>query len=501
MKKAATITLILAIATQSLHSANPTIEWTIETGPGADPPTGTINPNIIVTGETFTIRAKGADADGNLTNIYINRNGNPFAYTAATNGFGYISNNPSTETQPTTFTAWATDTSALSSSTIRLTVYPKAKLVGAFYEAWFFNGHPWNLTWGVGIVPAIGPYSSNSTTGGLHAARLRQLGVNFIAIDNSNNTIWGAGHPDTNYQIDSIFSNSKSVISGFGSTGIKAVIMLSIANSSNAIPNREQLLTQNYDTGTPYMYYPSIPSNAGDLFRAKVAQVYNDIAYDPNKYQYYEGKPLLLLYTTASGTIYGPDGLNHTPNGKLEGSDLNITIPGVMGSPNITDLFTIRWVGAFVSNSGNPAYVASTDSTIAKNGHWSWEDGYPQSWARTSTGWISDVFPEAVTVSAYTRAYGDSPLQGRASGVTFLNHWMRAFEVDPPIVMVHTWNEFSQSGDETSPEYSQSIEANSHFGADYENFLMISSVARDLMLLYMILRERNSFYTTVIMIS
>lgn len=403
-----------------------------------------------------------SQASGSQVVTNLNPGGNTYTITASGSG-GSASNSVT-----------VTVASPLSSGALG---YPRSKYVGVYYMSWFGSNYPWSSVWGGNIVTptTLGRYVSNSTTGATHAARLKQLGVDFMAIDSTNNTIWGPAHPNPDLRNDAIFNAATAVASGFGSTGMKAVMLLSIGNSrggSGSDAGMEQLLTQNYSTANPpTMVYPNIPSNAGDLFRAKVARVYNELANDPSKYFYYEGKPLLLLYTTASGTIFGPSGQNATPNGKLEGTDLLINIPGVSGNPLLTDLFTIRWVGALVSNSGNPAYVSAPDQTIAKNGHWSWEDGHPQSWAQKPTGWLSDVFPETVTVSASSRAYGSNAVAGRVSGTTFRNQWSRAWAVDPVITMVHTWNEFSSSGDEPSSEYSQSIEANNIFGNSYETYL------------------------------
>jgi hypothetical protein len=649
------------------NAAAPTIEWTTDSGSGADPFSGPINPASATSGQTYMIRARGMDSDGNLVAVSIDRNGVPFAYAGGGDGWTYISNNPSSGAA--TYTAWATDSNNQDSDRISWTVnhsatppqantpaisisgdgtasvqvdvtatyaagsepitnfhiersydnanwevvsfagtshnyadtalgtrtvyykcavsddhantwsfsgltyatytvtaapeppqpvsasiaistnrgtwplsptvswasayatsvsvsgpglssssptdsqkvenlapgfhtytitaqgmggplqhsvsvtvdvpfttsliYPRRKYVGAYYDAWFSAGYPWTGVWGVGLTPAIGRYVSDVATGQAHAQKLAGLGVDFVAIDNTNNTLWGPAHPQEHLRTDWIFENSKAVISGFAGTPLKAVIMLSVANSRGGEgldASTEQLLTENYASGTPVMYFNNIPTNAGDLFRAKVARVYQELATDPSRYFHYEGKPLLLLYTTASGLIHDKNGQNVTPNGKLEGAHLDIPIPG-LGNQQLTSLFTIRWVGAFVSRSGNSAYVGAPDDTIARNGHWSWEDTWPQSWAKQPTGWGTDVFPETMTVTAASRAYAANSAAGRLGGATFLKQWERVWEVDPVLTMVHTWNEFSYHSDEATPELSQSIEANDIFGNTYETHL------------------------------
>lgn len=297
------------------------------------------------------------------------------------------------------------------------------------------------------VIPAIGEYTSDAESAELHAEMLKDMGVDFALLDNSNNTIWSP--------TDSIWDSSKAIAEGFSAVpgGPKAAIMLSITTWDGDTTRVQRLLTKNYTTG-----YPWIPANSGDLFLEKVSRVYNELANDPDKYFYYEDKPLLALFVSASGTVYDEHNVDQTPNGKLADS-WNPVIPDT-GGAKLRDLFTIRWVGAF-QNTGNPKFVQTSGDTLkAHNGHWSWEDGTPQSWASRSSVW-GDT-PESVTVSPYAR----TPLQERNNGITFDTMWSRAIEVDPTIIVLHTWNEFSTSGDENSPEQSQSIEPTKYHFTD-----------------------------------
>lgn len=221
-------------------------------------------------------------------------------------------------------------------------------------------------------------------------------------------------------------------------------------------------ITKNYGNGgTPYMYYPWIPSNSGDLFLQKISRIYNDVANDSSKYLYYEGKPLIQFYVSSSGTILDENDVDVTPNGKMPDS-WNPVVPNT-GGKTIRELFTIRWVGAIMAGSENPKFVSSSgDTTKAYNGHWSLCDAPNQTWAARYSFW-GDT-PEAVR----TAPNADGSV-GRENGITYKNQWARVFEVDPVFAMISSWNGFSTSGDEKDAEHSATIEpTTNYFGDTYK---------------------------------
>jgi hypothetical protein len=397
----------------------------------------------------------------------------------------------------------------------------KNKYVAACYLSWFDEKTPWvappgkpqnEAVWGgAGVYPSIGRYTSNYATGVQHAQQLRNMGVDFVIIDSSNNTTWPI-------PLDPIFHQALDVASGFNGNP-KIAFMLSITNQEGgtlvdsagnpvldanrnpaANPNagRERFLFDTYPSNpNSWVYeYPdpnnanytvitSLPSDAESRSLTKVAAIYQDYQSNPSRYFIWNGKPLLCFWTSSSGKVFDANLTNVIPNGTLPDS-WNPNVPGT--SSGIRDLFTLRWIGAYVSKSNNGAYIDVTlpldKQTVAINGNWSWEDTSPQSWARLQNSW-GDV-PETVTVTAYARGYkyGTDPITGkdlnnpdltRNNGATFRDQWCRAFDVDPLIAIIHTFNEFSSSGDEPSVEWSQAIETNNFYnssspGGDYEEF-------------------------------
>ena len=105
---------------------------------GSAPPSSNVAPTIAWTsatttagsGQTYTVSAHGNDADGNLTQVNIWKNGAPFAFAGGGNGTDGDSSNTSTDPGPqtVTFTAQAVDgagaTSALITQVVTIAAPP-----------------------------------------------------------------------------------------------------------------------------------------------------------------------------------------------------------------------------------------------------------------------------------------------------------------------------------------------------------------------------------------
>jgi PKD repeat protein len=81
-------------------------------------------PGTVASGQSYTISAHGHDADGNLTEVNVWRNGSAYAFAGGGNGTDNDSGNPSSETGPmtVTYTADAVDSNGIRSGTISQTV-------------------------------------------------------------------------------------------------------------------------------------------------------------------------------------------------------------------------------------------------------------------------------------------------------------------------------------------------------------------------------------------
>jgi hypothetical protein len=96
-----------------------------------DPPANTAptiswntTPGTVASGQSYTISAHGHDADGNLTEVNVWRNGSAYAFAGGGNGTDSDSGNSSTDTGPltVTYTADAVDSHGARSGTISQTV-------------------------------------------------------------------------------------------------------------------------------------------------------------------------------------------------------------------------------------------------------------------------------------------------------------------------------------------------------------------------------------------
>lgn len=158
-------------------------------------------------------------------------------------------------------------------------------------------------------------------------------------------------------------------------------------------------------------------------------QLYRDV-YNPGRYEnlwfYWKGKPCIMAY---------PDNLSDSPEDK-----------------EIASFFTFR--------PGQPDYVSGP----AKNDQWGWLENYPQhGYIKTSDGAYEQVTVGVAQNAApetkghcsafnlpgsqgrsFSKQNGFDPrVDGYLYGWNFQEQWDRAFELDPELVFVTGWNEFT----------------------------------------------------------
>jgi hypothetical protein len=107
----ATSATISQTVTITAANSAPTIAWTA-------------TPGSVASGQSYTVSAHGHDADGNLTQVNIWKNGVGFAFAGGGNGTDGDSGNSTSDSGPATitFTANAVDSNGVSSGTISQTV-------------------------------------------------------------------------------------------------------------------------------------------------------------------------------------------------------------------------------------------------------------------------------------------------------------------------------------------------------------------------------------------
>ncbi|HBX45232.1 MAG TPA: hypothetical protein DEG28_05055 [Porphyromonadaceae bacterium] len=158
-------------------------------------------------------------------------------------------------------------------------------------------------------------------------------------------------------------------------------------------------------------------------------QLYRDV-YNPGRYEnlwfYWKGKPCIMAY---------PDNLSDSPEDK-----------------EIASFFTFR--------PGQPDYVSGP----ARNDQWGWLENYPQhGYIKTSDGAYEQVTVGVAQNAApetkghcsafnlpgsqgrsFSKQNGFDPrVDGYLYGWNFQEQWDRAFELDPELVFVTGWNEFT----------------------------------------------------------
>ncbi len=188
-------------------------------------------------------------------------------------------------------------------------------------------------------------------------------------------------------------------------------------------------------------------------FQAKVDYVYDEIVQNPvygPLVQYYDGKPLMLVWTRCP-TLF----------------------PG--GIPDWTDdRFTVRFGTAYLDYAGNGDLLEDdpgllTDElgseTRAIYGHWSWE----QREVRACSVDELDR-PECMTVQTAYRPGQGLDAQPNAGGAFFEETWRAALNLDPHIVLIPTFNEWG-TNEHAYAEIARDMEPSVEFGTLFMDIL------------------------------
>lgn len=174
-----------------------------------------------------------------------------------------------------------------------------------------------------------------------------------------------------------------------------------------------------------------LPFGANDNSRASIRKLYEKI-YKPSRYQnlwfIWKGKPCLMAY---------PDNLTDTAEDK-----------------KIADFFTFR--------PGQPDYVNGPNK--GRNDQWGWLETYPQhGYVSNDKGGFEQVtvgvaqnsnpadsghcsafnLPDAYGRNFTVRNGFDPRIDGYLYGWNFQEQWDRANEIDPELVFITGWNEYT----------------------------------------------------------
>ena len=295
------------------------------------------------------------------------------------------------------------------------------KLVGVAYSTWH-QSENWENVWG---KPKLGFYrSDDGKVICQHGKWLTEAGVNFIFVDWSNDINYDPSVPHKKNVFDMIESATNVIFKEFYEMkkSPKICIMAGVTGSPDAVKD-------------------------GRL-QKKTDQIYNQYIANPTYrklYQYYLGKPLLIIYV-------------NTPS------------PFQNGIPKWSDpRFTVRWMTGYIAQQHNLV----DNKNVSKYGYWSWEERGKQTYT------IYNGKPEEMTIVAAWRADNGKgepqprqavPEQGRLNGLTFRRQWNRADSIGVKIALVVSWNEWSR-GEQPSAEISKDIEPSENFGYFYLDLL------------------------------
>jgi hypothetical protein len=190
-------------------------------------------PGTVASGQSYSVSAHGHDADGNLTNVNVWRNGVAYAFAGGGNGTDNDSGNPSTDTGPLTiiYTAEAVDGAGVHSATISQTVTVNAPST---------NHAPtivWNTT--PGTVASGQSYTisahGHDQDGNLTNVNVWRSGSPFAFAGGGNGTDNDSGNPTTDTGPTSIAYTAEAVDSnGVHSGTISQTVTVSAPASVTA---------------------------------------------------------------------------------------------------------------------------------------------------------------------------------------------------------------------------------------------------------------------------
>jgi hypothetical protein len=189
-------------------------------------------------------------------------------------------------------------------------------------------------------------------------------------------------------------------------------------------------------------------------FQAKINWLYETIVENPDysdTIQYYEGKPLLLVWTRYP-TVF--------PGGVPEWDDTRFTVR--FGTAYID----APWNGDLtVSDPRNSVAQDGNMKPQALYGHWSWEQ-------RSVRAYSVDEYnnPEMMTVQTAFREGQGLDAQSNSGGAFFKETWEHAHNVDPRIVLVPTFNEWTTL-EHPSADIARDIEPSVEFGTLFMDIL------------------------------
>ncbi len=226
----ATVTFT-AQAVDSSGATSATISQTVTVSAANTAPTITWNstPGAVASGQSYTISAHGHDADGNLTQVNVWKNGVAFAFSGGGNGTDGDSGNPTSDTGPATitFTAQAVDSSGATSTTITQTV-TVAAANNAPTIAW--TSTPGTVANGQGYTISAHGHDQD---GNLAQVNVWKSGVAFAFAGGGNGTDGDSGNPTSDTGPATVTFTAQAVDSnGATSATISQTVTVSAPNNA-----------------------------------------------------------------------------------------------------------------------------------------------------------------------------------------------------------------------------------------------------------------------------
>lgn len=364
-------------------------------------------PSTVQSGQTFTISAVGADQDGNLATVSIDKNGSPFAYAGGGNGQSASSGNSLSETGPQTitFTAWATDGSGARSGTISHTV---TVLAANRAPSISWTSNPGTVASGASFTISASGYDPD---GNLATVSIDRDGSPFAYAGGGNGTSGSSGNGHSATGPASItFTAWATDSSGARSSTISHTVNVTAANNApsiswssapaSAVSGQQYTISATGSDSNGNLQSVTIRKNGGNFTSAGGGNGYSSTASSSAT----DTGAQIITYTAFAQDSSGATSstISHTVSVTVPSNPPSVSWTSQPGTVSSASSYT---VGASAADSdGNLATL-----TITKNGSPFTSTGGGNGFSTSTSNSSSDSGPQTITyVATATDANGAS---------------------------------------------------------------------------------------------
>ncbi len=421
--------------------AQATISWVDAPANTAPTISWTSTPSSVANGQGYTITAHGHDQDGNLAQVNVWKNGQPFAFAGGGNGTDGDSGNPSSDAGPqsVTFTAQAVDSAGATSATISQTVTISAPPPVNRAPVISWNTAPGTVADGQSYTISAHGHDDD---GNLTQVNVWKNGQPFAFAGGGNGTDGDSGNPSTDSGPQTITYTAQAVDSNGATSG---TISQTVAVSAPPPVNHAPTISWNTAPGTVASGQSYTISAHGHDQDGNLTQV--NVWRNGSPYAFAGGGNGTDSDSANSSTDTGPQTVTYTAQSVDSNGETSAAISQtvtVSAPPPVNHAPTISWNSA-------PGTVASGQNyTVSAHGHDQdgnltqvnvWRNGSPYAFAGGGNGTDGDASNPSMDTGPQTITYTAQSVDSSGATSTTISQTVTV-SAPPPVNHAPTisWN-------------------------------------------------------------